>query len=70
MENRIFRLKGKLAGNWNSTERREELNTCRFGLKVGMVDNHSEDDRNLLLFAVVKKVMNELFLKCAWLQLM
>lgn len=69
MENRIFRLKEKLAVNKNGTERREELNICQFGLKAGMVDNHSEDDGNLLLLAVVKKVMNGLFLKCTRPQL-
>lgn len=57
MENRIFRLKGRLAVNYNGTERREEFNTCEFGLKVGMVDNHCEDE-NLLLLAVVKKRMD------------
>lgn len=33
-----------------------------------MVDNYCEDDGNLLLLAVVNKVMNGLFLKCAWPQ--
>lgn len=54
-------LKTKQALNYNITERRKKLNTCQFCLKVGIVRNHSENDGNLLLFAVVKEVRIETF---------
>lgn len=59
MENRSFTLQTKQALIYNSTERRKELNTFQFCLKMGMVYNHSENDGNLLLFAVVKEVTIE-----------